>query len=87
MHQQMVYLLVQLTNFDFCLQVDLIIVFGPQAVFSLLAVLAHHDNWRLNGGEAGEDEIEKNVRIRIKGLFQKKPGIDRHPDNQNRHKY
>src|SRR5580704_584317 len=47
--------------------VDIEIEFAAQAIFEVLAVLAHHDNRSLNGGEHGKEQVEQDVRIRIPG--------------------
>ena len=50
----MVDLFVQLSNFQFGLQIDATVVFAPQAVLGFLPALAHHDDWRLQGGDTGQ---------------------------------
>ena len=77
--EQVVHLFVQLTNFEFCFEVDLIIVFSAEPIFGLLPVLAHHDDGCLDGGQAGEDEIEQNEREWIKGADVEYQGIDDDP--------
>lgn len=53
----MVDLFVQLSNFQFGLQIDAIFGFAPQAVLGFLPALAHHDDWRLQGGDAGQHQV------------------------------
>jgi hypothetical protein len=64
MGEQMVDLLVQVPDFQFRLEIDLIIVLRAQAVFGLLAVLAHHDDRRLNRSQAGWRSHGKSYRLR-----------------------
>src|SRR5206468_12903102 len=45
--------------------VDFIIQFAAQAVFGVLAILAHHDDRRLDGGEHGEEQVQQNEGIGI----------------------
>lgn len=52
-HDQVIDLLVQMPNLEFRLRIDLIVVEGTQPVLRLLALLAHHDDWGLDGGQAG----------------------------------
>ena len=43
-------------------------------------ILAHHDDGRLDGGEAGEDEIEKNEWIGVKGFGHQVNDVDENPN-------
>src|SRR5690349_2212274 len=45
--------------------IDIEIEFAAQAVFGILPVLAHHDDWRLNGSEHGEEQVQQNKRIGV----------------------
>src|SRR5215469_1362485 len=47
--------------------IDVVIQLAAQAVLRVLAVLAHHDHWRLNGRKEREKKIQKNERVRIPG--------------------
>lgn len=58
----MVDLFVQLSNFQFGLQIDATVVFAPQAVLGFLPALAHHDDWRLQGGDAGQHQVRGRDR-------------------------
>lgn len=58
----MVDLFVQLSNFQFDLQIDATVVFAPQAVLGFLPALAHHDDWRLQGGDAGQHQVRGRDR-------------------------
>ena len=48
--------------------IDVEIEFAAQAVFGVLAILAHHDDRRLDGGEHGEKQVEQDERVGIPGL-------------------
>ena len=61
----MVDFFVQMADLKLGFQIDFVIVFRPQPVARLGAVLAHHDDRRLDRGETGENQIEKDERIRI----------------------
>jgi hypothetical protein len=63
--QEVIDFFVQVPDFEFGFEIDLVIVFRAQAVASLGPVLTHHDDRRLDGGQTGENQIEKNERIRI----------------------
>ena len=65
----MVELLVQMPDLELGLQVDPIVVEGAQPVLRLLASLAHHDDGRLDSGNAGQEKIEQDVRIGIEGRW------------------
>src|SRR5215831_14870807 len=41
--------------------------FAAQPILGVLAILAHHDDGRLDGGEHRKDQVEKNERIGIPG--------------------
>ena len=43
---------VQVADFEFSLQIGFEILLGAQAILGFLAVLAHHDHWRLDGRHA-----------------------------------
>src|SRR6266516_661156 len=49
---QMIHLLVQVPDLELRLQVDPIVTFGPQPIHGLLTLLAHHDDGRLDRGQA-----------------------------------
>ena len=63
--QKLVELLADGAHFELGLEVDLVIVFGAQPVALFLAVLAHHDDGRLDGGEHRQDQVEQDERKRI----------------------
>src|SRR5580698_4131736 len=49
--------------------IDIEIQLPAQPVLGVLAILAHHDNGRLNGGQHGKEEVEQDKRIRIPGFL------------------
>src|SRR5207237_7896633 len=64
-------------------EIDLVIVFRAQAIASLGPVLAHHNDWRLDGGQTRENQIEKNERIRIEGFGGEQHDIGADPDEDD----
>src|SRR5215471_15050623 len=55
-------------DFGFGAAVDIEVEFAAEAVLSVLAILAHHDDRRLEGGEHGEKEVEKDEGVGIPGV-------------------
>jgi alditol oxidase len=55
---------------DFGLGADVYVEveFAAEAVFFVLAVLAHHDDGGLDGGEHGEEEIEQDEGVGVPGV-------------------
>ena len=78
--QQVVDLIVEDTYFQLRFEVDHIIVFGPLAVFGFLPVLAHHDDRRLQGGQAGQDEVEQYEGVGIEAFVGQEVDVEPHPD-------
>src|SRR5207247_11300998 len=70
-------------NLQLRFQIDFVIVFRPQTVARLRAVLAHHDDRRLHRSQTGENQIEQNEWIRIKRVRHKDNAVDGNPDDQN----
>src|SRR5437763_6006619 len=64
-------------------QIDLVIVLRAQAVARRRPILAHHDGRRLDSGQTGKNQIEKDERIRIErsGSEQRDVRTDPHEDN------
>jgi hypothetical protein len=56
--QDVIDLLVQMSDFELGFQINLVVVFRAQTITRFGPVLAHHDDRRLNGGEAGKDQIQ-----------------------------
>lgn len=78
---EMVHLFVQVPDFEFRLQVDLIVVPRAQSILCLLTPLVHHDDGSLNGGDAGQNEVEKDVGVWVKGLRPSRR-VDADPSSQ-----
>src|SRR6266700_5820631 len=79
----MVDFFVQMPNLELGFQIDFVIVLRAQTVSGFGSVLAHHDDRCLDGGETGENQIEKDERIRIErsGSEQHRVRSDPHEDN------
>src|SRR5437879_8287517 len=76
----MIEFLVQMPDLQLSFQIDLVIVLRSQPITRLRAVLAHHDDWRLDGGQTGENQVEQNKRIRIKRSGSEQHGVRTDPD-------
>src|SRR5205809_1941527 len=76
----MIDFLVQMPNLQLGFQIDFVIVFRAQPIARFGTVLAHHDDRRLDGGQTGENQDEKNERIRIKRSGSKQHGVRTDPD-------
>src|SRR6476660_207410 len=70
-------------NLKLGFQIDFVIVFRAQPVARLGPVLTHHDDRRLDGGQTGENQIEKNERIRIKRSGSEQHDVRTDPDEDN----
>src|SRR6266852_3095083 len=57
----------QALNFRFGAAVDGVVQFTAHAILHVLAVLAHHDDRRLDGREQRQDEIQQDKRIGVPG--------------------
>ena len=55
-------------DFGFGAAVDFEVEFAAEAVAGVLAVLAHHDDRRLDGGEHGEEEVEQDEGVGVPGF-------------------
>ena len=53
-----------------------------QSVFGGLAVLRHHDDRRLNGGQHRQEQVEQDVRVRIETARQH-DGVQNYPNNKD----
>src|SRR4029453_12248430 len=80
--QEVIDLLVQMPNLELRFQVHLVIILGPRPISRFRPILAHHDDWRLQGCEAGEDQVHENERIRIKRAGREYDGVDDDPDKE-----
>src|SRR5438874_422687 len=74
----MVDLLMKVADFELGLEIHAIIIERAQAVLRLLPALAHHDDRRLDCGNARQDEIEQDERVGVK--IHHRPGIEKYPD-------
>ena len=79
----MVDFFVQMPNLKLGFQIDFVIVFRAQTISRFGAVLAHHDDRRLDGGETGENQIEKDEWIRIERSGSKQHCIRTDPNEDN----
>ncbi len=70
------------SNFEFGLQVHLVILFCPQPVAMLLPILTHHNYGRLNGSNTGKNQVQEDERKRIK--WRPDLEIDHDPDREDR---
>lgn len=80
----MVDLFVQLSNFQFGLQIDATVVFAPKAVLGFLPALAHHDDWRLQGGDTGQHQVVEDEGEGIEGRPQQARNVRADPCRQGR---
>jgi hypothetical protein len=69
-------------DFKLSFQVHPIVAFGSQPVLLFGAALAHQNDRSLNGGQAGQYEIEKNEGIGIKVPASGQNGVDHHPNSE-----
>ena len=72
---------VKILDHDLGLQINLVVVLGAAAILFLLTVLAHHDERRLNGRDAGQHQIQQDERIRVERTGGQQ-GIYDHPQHQ-----
>jgi hypothetical protein len=75
--------LVQVPNLELGFEIDLVIILRPQSIARFRPVLTHHDNGRLQRGQAGEDEIKKNKRVGIERAGGEKDSVNDNPDGQD----
>src|SRR5262249_32052857 len=64
MMDQLIELLADRAHFELGLEVDLVIVLGPQAVARLLAGLAHRHDWRPDRRQPRPSRIQGKVTVR-----------------------
>ena len=79
----MVDFFVQMPDLKLGFQIDFVIVFRAQTISRLGSVLAHHDDRRLDRGETGENQIEKDERIRIERSGSEQHGVRTDPDEDD----
>ena len=75
----MIDFLVELADFEFGLQVHLVVVNGSLAVAFFLAVLAHHDDRGLYRRQCREHQVEQNEGVGVEGFGEDRHDVDRHP--------
>src|SRR5437868_15484831 len=79
----MIDFFVQMPDFKFGLEIDLVIILSSQAIARLGPVLAHHDYGRVQRSQTGANEIEENERERIEGAVEQKHSVERDPYDDN----
>jgi hypothetical protein len=79
----MIDFLVQVPNLEFALEIDLVIILRSESIASFRAVLAHHNDRRLQCSQAGEDEIKENKRVGIERARGEEDSIYDDPDDQD----
>ena len=80
---QVVNLLVQMADLEFGFEIYPILMFGAQAIFGLLPVLTHHNDWSLYGRKAREYQVEKDEWIGIEWAPDKGNGVRNYPKEHN----
>jgi len=81
--QEVINFLVKVSNLELGFEVDLVIILRPQSVASFGAVLAHHDDGRLERGQAREDEIKENKWEGIERTRGEYDSIGDDPDDED----
>ena len=81
--EQVVDFFVQVPDLQFGFQVHFVIVLRLQAVAGLGAVLAHHDDGRLQRGDAGEDQVKEDEGIGVETAISERDHIERDPAEQD----
>ena len=79
-HHQEIDFFMEPADLQFRFEVGEVVVFSSPPVFGLLPVLAHHDDRRLKGRKAGENQIEENERVGVKALIRQPVEIGEDPD-------
>src|ERR1700681_3683038 len=59
--QEVIDFFVEVPDFEFGLEINLVIIFAAQSVARFAPVLTHHDDRRLQGREGGENQIHQDV--------------------------
>ena len=81
--QQMIDLFVQMPDLELGFQIDFVIVLRAQPIARFGPVLTHHDDRCLDSGEAGENQIEKDERIRIEHSGSEQRDVRTDPQEDN----
>jgi hypothetical protein len=64
--KKVINLLMEVSNFQFRLEVHLIVMLRTNSVICFLTILTHRDDWCLDGGKAGKQQIKEYKRVWIK---------------------
>jgi hypothetical protein len=80
--EEVVEFFVEVADFEFGFEVDAVVLFGAVAVAGFLAALAHHDDWSLEGGDAGEEEVEEDVGVGVWRVGAPDGGIEEDPEGE-----
>ena len=76
-------------NLRFGSPIHIEIQFAAQPVLSVLAILAHHDDRRLDRRQHGEKQVQQNKRVRIPSAAAPKyinQRVDRHQSQERNNK-
>src|SRR5438128_1819460 len=79
----MIDFFVQMPDLELGFQIDLVIVLRAQPIARLRPILAHHDDRRLDSGETGKNQIEKDERIRIERSGSEQRDVRTNPQEDN----
>ena len=75
--------LVQRFDLDIGLEVDAEVLVRLPPVALAHAILRHHDDRRLHRGEARQQQVQQDERIRVEGLVCEQDAVDHDPDHQH----
>lgn len=81
--EQMIEFFVQVPDLQFRFQINFVVIIGMETIMRCGPVLTHHDDGRLERGETGEDQVQKDKRVWIPGARQKNGTIDDDPDDED----
>src|SRR5207244_4989105 len=70
-------------NLELGFEIDLVIILRPQSIARFRPILAHHDDGRLERGQARKDQIKENKREGIKRAGGEYDSIDDDPDDEH----
>src|SRR5438477_1544830 len=81
--QQVIDFFMEMADFEFGFEINFVIVLRAQPVARFHAVLAHHDDWRLEGSKTGKDQIKQDKWERIESAGREKNDVDRNPKHDH----
>lgn len=81
--EEVIDFFVEVPDLELGFKVHFVIVLGLETVAGLRAVLTHHDDGCLDGGEAGEDEIQEDERVGIEAAIGEEVGVERDPAEED----